>query len=183
MDIYGSRASLLSSYQEIIEQVNKSKKQKATGQVSLFGELHDNREEEKDIINIEDFSKDEKLAFEKEFLGIYLTSHPQMANLLKVKSETSHTIDLLEEEIEGQAVKVGGIIETTRKIFTKKTGAEMAFISIGDEKGLTVECVIFPKIYDRYRSLINKDSLVVIEGKIDTKNDRPVIIAEKLSTI
>jgi len=183
MDLYGNRAFLLSSYHEIIDQVNKAKKQKISGQVSLFGDSHDEVINEAITENVDDFSKEEKLAFEKEFLGIYLTSHPQMNNLLKIKSETSHTIDLLEEETEGQSVKVGGIVETTRKIFTKKTGAEMAFITIGDEKGLTIECIIFPKIYDRYKNLISKDSLVIIEGKIDTKNDRPVIIAEKLSTI
>jgi len=59
----------------------------------------------------------------------------------------------------------------------------MAFITIADEKGSMVECVIFPKVYERFKSLILKDSLIIVEGHIDTKNDRPVIIAEKLSTI
>ena len=58
-----------------------------------------------------------------------------------------------------QVVKIGGIIETMRKIYTKKTGAEMAFITIGDEKGITIECVIFPKIYERCRQFINKRCL------------------------
>ena len=87
----------------------------------------------------------------------------------------------MEEEQEGQSVTVGGIVETMRKIFTKKTGAEMAFITIGNEKGITIECVIFPKVYERHKSMINKDSLLILEGRIDTKNDRPVIIAEKVS--
>ena len=59
----------------------------------------------------------------------------------------------------------------------------MAFITIGDEKGLTIECVIFPKVYERHRNLMHKDSLIIIEGHLDTKNERPVIIAEKISTI
>lgn len=181
MDSFGNRASLLSSYQDIVDNINTKKKQTSKGQVSLFGE------EEKEEIkvtgkSIEDFSSHEKLAFEKEFLGFYLTSHPQMDNLLAIKTVISHELDLLEEEAEGQFVTVGGIIETMRKIFTKKTGAEMAFITIGNEKGIIVECVIFPKIYERHKSLINKDSLVILEGRIDTKNDRPVIIAEKVST-
>ncbi len=182
MDIFGNRAQLLSNYSDIIENVNRIKKNKMEGQSSLFGE-----ESEEESIpkpqTVGDFSPNEKLAFEKEFLGFYLTSHPQMANLIAVKSLTSHDISQLEEVVEGKFVTVGGIIETTRKIFTKKTGAEMAFINIADEKGVTIEIVVFPKVYDRHKSLISTDSLIIVEGKLDTKNDRPVILAEKISTM
>ncbi|MEK9207388.1 MAG: hypothetical protein AAB922_02835, partial [Patescibacteria group bacterium] len=56
-------------------------------------------------------------------------------------------------------------------------------ITIGDEKGIVVECIVFPKIYEQYKYLIMKDSLIILEGKVDTKNDRPIIIAEKISTL
>lgn len=184
MDTFGiNRAHLLSNYQDIIEAINKKKKAVNSGQTSLFGESADTPNVKSKSENIEDFSKDEKLAFEKEYLGFYLTSHPQLENLMSLKSKTTHSIDVLEEETEGQTVRIGGIIETTRKIFTKKTGSEMAFVTIGDERGITIECVIFPKIYDRYKAFISKDSLVLMEGRVDTKNERPVIIAEKISTI
>ena len=125
----------------------------------------------------------EVAAFEKEFLGIYLTSHPQMDNLVALKTVITHELDILADEAEGQRVVVGGIIENYRKIFTKKTGSEMAFITIGDEKGLMVESIVFPKIYEKYKSLLLKDQVVVIEGRIDTKNERPIVIAEKISPI
>lgn len=182
MDTFGNRASLLSSYADIVDSINKKKKQTSQGQESLFGETEE-REVKASVKQIDDFSSHEKLAFEKEFLGFYLTSHPQMSNLIALKSIVSHGLELLEEEKEGERVTVGGIVETMRKIFTKKTGAEMAFITIGDEKGITIECVIFPKVYERHKSLINKDSLVILEGRVDTKNDRPVIIAESISTM
>ncbi|EKD87016.1 MAG: DNA polymerase III subunit alpha, partial [uncultured bacterium] len=182
MDTFGNRASLLSSYADIVDNVNKKKKQTSQGQESLFGETEE-REVKVSVKQIDDFSSHEKLAFEKEFLGFYLTSHPQMSNLIALKSIVSHGLEFLEEEKEGERVTVGGIVETMRKIFTKKTGAEMAFITIGDEKGITIECVIFPKVYERHKSLINKDSLVILEGRLDTKNDRPVIIAESISTM
>ena len=182
-DTFGNRAFLLSSYQEIVENINRTKKQKIGGQVSLFGETEPAPEVKSSKSSIDDFSPSEKLAFEKEFLGFYLTSHPQMANLLALKSIVSHELQVLEEETEGQQVTIGGIVEVMRKIFTKKTGAEMAFVTIGDEKGLTIECIIFPKIYERYKSLIMKDSLIILEGRIDTKNERPIVIAEKISTL
>ncbi|MEK9176415.1 MAG: DNA polymerase III subunit alpha [Patescibacteria group bacterium] len=182
MDIFGNRAHLLSTYPDIVDGINKKKKQTSQGQESLFGDdVSDNGKISRPAID--DFTSHEKLAFEKEFLGFYLTSHPQMQNLMAIKSIISHDLEFLEEEKEGQVVKIGGIIETARKIFTKKTGAEMAFITIGDEKGIVVECIVFPKIYEQYKYLIMKDSLIILEGKVDTKNDRPIIIAEKISTL
>jgi DNA polymerase-3 subunit alpha len=183
MDIFGNRAHLLSIYANIVENIHKSKKSTLEGQTSLFGEAEPEKEIQKMTSSVEDFSSHEKLAFEKEFLGFYLTSHPQMNNLLALRSIVSHDIAVLEEEKEGKFVTVGGIIETMRKIFTKKTGAEMAFITIADEKGVTIEIVVFPKIYERSKSLLATDGLVIVEGKIDTKNDRPVILAEKISTL
>ena len=77
-------------------------------------------------------------------------------------------------------VKLGGIIENAKKIFTKKTGAEMAFLSLGDEKGITIECVVFPKIYEQYKNLLIADSVILIEGRLDQKNDKPVIITDRI---
>jgi len=127
--------------------------------------------------------RSEKLAFEKEFLGLYLTSHPQLNNLIHIKSVISHEIELLSEEKEGTRVRIGGIIESSRKIFTKKNNSEMAFLLLGNEKGLSVECVVFPRIFEQHKNLLIRDSVIIIEGYLDTKNDRPSIIAEKISSI
>ena len=80
-------------------------------------------------------------------------------------------------------LKCGGIIETTKKIYTKKTGAEMAFVTIADEKGISIECIVFPKIFEIYKNLLVIDALIIIEGKLDMKNDRPIILVEKVFTL
>lgn len=184
LDSFGNRASLLASYPEIMEKAHKKIKQEKEGQTSLFGDTDDIETETKVFNNnIDDFSENEKLAFEKEFLGLYLTSHPQHENLIHVKSMISHELELLLEEKEGTRIKIGGIIESLRKIFTKKNNSEMAFIVIANERGLSTECVIFPKVFEQYKSLLIQDSVIIIEGHLDTKNDRPSIIAEKISSV
>jgi len=184
MDTFGNRASLLMVYPEITEKAHKKMKQEKEGQASLFGEIDEIKIGTSTFESkVEDFSPDEKLAFEKEFLGLYLTSHPQLDNLIHIKSIISHELDMLAEEEEDTRVKTGGIIESLRKTFTKRNNNEMAFIAISNEKGLTVECVIFPKIFDQYKNLLIKDSVVIIEGRLDMKNDRPTIIAEKISRV
>jgi DNA polymerase-3 subunit alpha len=56
----------------------------------------------------------------------------------------------------------------------------MAFISIANENGITLECVIFPTVFDTYKSMLIKDSLILVHGKIDSKNEKPVIIVDKI---
>ena len=184
MDIFGNRASLLMAYPQIVEKAHRKRKQREEGQTSLFEDTIPLNPEVSAAVNIvEDFSPSEKLAFEKEFLGLYLTSHPQLNNLIHIKSVISHEIELLSEEKEGTRVRIGGIIESSRKIFTKKNNSEMAFLLLGNEKGLSVECVVFPRIFEQHKNLLIRDSVIIIEGYLDTKNDRPSIIAEKISSI
>ncbi|OGH38282.1 MAG: DNA polymerase III subunit alpha [Candidatus Levybacteria bacterium RIFCSPLOWO2_01_FULL_38_21] len=181
LDSFGKRASLLMKYSEILEFLHKKKQQKKEGQVSLF----DDKENFPDPLeaDVEDFTLKEKLSFEKEFLGLYLTSHPMMDELISLKDKVTHDISLIMEETEGSRVKIGGIVENIRRIFTRKTGSEMAFLTIGDEKGITVECVIFPKFFEQYKSYLLRDTVIIIEGRVDTKNEKPIIIAEKVAKV
>ena len=80
---------------------------------------------------------------------------------MKVKSRITHELELLEEEKEQTVVTVGGIIEAVRRIFTKKSGKEMAFVTIANENGITLECVVFPKIFDIYKSLLVKENVIL----------------------
>ncbi|MCL5439051.1 MAG: DNA polymerase III subunit alpha [Patescibacteria group bacterium] len=181
MDQFGQRAKLLISLPGITSDAQRVKKQKLEGQGSLFDDDSPSSSPKKQAVNqINDFSENEKLAFEKEFLGIYLTSHPQIENLSLIKQFVTHDLEFISEEKEGTKVKVGGIIETSKRIFTKKSGSEMAFITIGDEKGLAIECVVFPKIFEEFKDLLIRDTVVVVNGRIDTKNEKPVIIVERI---
>jgi DNA polymerase III subunit alpha len=182
MDKFGNRAAILISIPEVVMKANQLKKQATEGQASLFGDepmpVDDIR---LDILDIDDFTEQEKLSFEKEFLGFYLTSHPHSDTLTHIKSIITHEIELLESESEGAIVKVGGIVETSKKIFTKKSNAEMAFLTIGDEKGITIEVVVFPKVFEMYKDLLRTDSVILIEGKLDMKNDKPTILAQRIT--
>jgi DNA polymerase III subunit alpha len=182
MDLFGNRAKVLMDYPNIVDKSNLKKKQTSSGQTSLFGD-ETNDPSVKVTGNIEDFNQNEKLAFEKEFLGFYLTAHPQLENLIRLKEQITHEIEALEEEKSLYNIRVGGLIETIRKIFTKKTGSEMAFVTIANEKGASVECVIFPKVFEQFKNLLVKENVVLITGKIDSKNDKPVIIAEKIQPL
>lgn len=182
MDEFGNRASLLSSMQKVVDQVNKEEKDKTKHQTGLF-DMFANQEENKNkrnffVDDIEDFSKQEKLTFEKELLGFFLTGHPMVESLEKLSPLISHTISELKEEKNVLKIKTGGLVAQVKKIITKNGGNEMAFITIEDHLGYTIECVIFPKIFEQVRNLLLRDSIILIEGKLDFKDERPVIIAD-----
>ncbi len=182
MDSFGKRAALLISLTEHTSKAQQVKKQATDGQTSLFDSDSENSDAKPDttLSDIDDFTPDEKLSFEKEFLGFYLSSHPHLDLLSNLNLVVTHSIDALDEEKEDTKIKVAGIIENSKRIFTKKSGAEMAFITLGDEKGINVEVVIFPKVFENYKHLLFNDNVVVIDGKLDSKDDRPVIIADTI---
>jgi len=182
MDLFGKRAQLLINYPEIIDSSSRKKKQNSQGQTSLFGDDEPVNQHKVMKTDFEDFTPNEKLAFEKEFLGLYLTAHPQMDNLLRLKSAVTHELEILQDEKEQTGVIVGGIVDSVKRIFTKKSGKEMAFVTIANENGVTLECVVFPKIFDFYKGLLVKENVILITGKIDTKNDKPVIIVDKIQS-
>lgn len=183
MDKFGPRALLLLNLPEIVAKANQQKKQSLEGQVSLFADAFEADElYESHHNDIEDFTTEEKLGFEKEFLGFYLSAHPQADLLEEIKQTVSHEIEALESEKEGTIITIGGILESARKIFTKKSNAEMAFIQIADEKGVSIEGVVFPRVFEQYKSQLLTDTVIIIEGKLDLKDERPIIIANKITT-
>jgi len=184
MDKFGNRASLLIALPEIVSKINQIKKQNAEGQGSLFGD-ETNETRETDInfstADIEDFTHEEKLGFEKEFLGLYLTSHPHLDTLSIIKQRITHELEGLEEEQEGTRITIGGIVENAKRIFTKKSNSEMAFVALGNERGAIVECVVFPKVFTQYKDLLIKDTVVLIDGRLDSRDDKQTIIVDRIS--
>ncbi len=179
-DKFGNRASLLSSVSSIVASITKKAVKKTSPQASLFGDLPETVGIKMDveIFDIEDFTKSEKLMFERELLGFFLTDHPLNQKLNSLFAFTTHKIPELAEVKNGNKVKIGGLVASIKKIFTKRSNEEMAFVAIEDNLGATIECVVFPKIFERTKSYLVKDAIVVIEGKLDFKEDLPVIIVD-----
>lgn len=182
LDAFGNRATLLINIPEIAQKASQEKKQALEGQESLFGEESVTESSTMTLSEVDDFSPEEKLGFEKELLGFYLTSHPHLETLEYIRGIVSHEIELLEGEKEGTIVKIGGIVEAAKKIFTKKSNAEMAFIQITNEKGVGIECVVFPRVFEQYKSLLIQDTVILIQGKLNMKEDRPVILVERIDS-
>ena len=164
---------------EMLEQKNKEKKSVMEGQMSLFDFAAEDDKENFQITfpKVEEFQKEELLAFEKETLGIYISGHPLEAyEQVWRENITSVTTDfIVDEETEEAKVQdnsrviIGGMI-TGKVVKTTKTGQMMAFITVEDLVG-SVEVLVFPKDYERNRDLLVEEQKLFVKGRVSVGED------------
>ncbi|MFA9397515.1 MAG: DNA polymerase III subunit alpha [Clostridiaceae bacterium] len=195
------RSKMLGVYDKIIDGVSREKKRTIKGQVSLFNSLQDDTE---GIVvkypNIEEFDKKHILAMEKEMTGLYISGHPLEEYEKELRNKTSNKIsditndvalegeDSIDNDIEKSVqdsikdedkVILGGIISKVTKKITR-TNKMMAFILLEDMYG-TIEVIIFPKTYERFKDLLVEDGLVLINGRVSIKEEeQPKILCQSI---
>ncbi len=183
MDNLGSRSGQLMILEQVLEEAHKNAKAKLTGQASLFGEDEDGFNSQVVTIavpNVDEMPLDQMLIFERDLLGFYLHEPPYMDKLRNIKSFVSNGIYELSDEHVGKTVTLGGVLTEAKQIVTKKTSAEMAFIKLSDGIG-EIEGVVFPKLYEKHKVILQKDQVVIMEGKIDKREDKLSFVAESIT--
>ncbi|MBQ3505679.1 MAG: DNA polymerase III subunit alpha, partial [Clostridia bacterium] len=192
-DSFGyARAQVAAVYEEALSRVNAMDKQKAGAQISLFGSILEEQALEISYPNIPEYETMEKLSKEKSVLGVYVSGHPFEKFLPYFKDRTfncSMLNNFVEDEeagvktytdiADGMQVSMGGMISAYKKLKTR-TGAFMAFVTVEDMYG-SVECVCFPKTYERMRDFLEADRVVSLTGKISIDDEKlPAIIVDKI---
>ncbi len=174
---------------EMLDQKNKEKKSVMEGQMSLFDFAAEDDKKNFQITfpNVEEFKKEELLAFEKETLGIYVSGHPmQEYEQVWKQNITAAAIDfMVDEETEKARVEdnsrviIGGMI-TGKLVKTTRTGQMMAFITLEDLTG-SVEVIVFPKDFEKNREFLEEEQKIFVQGRVSVGDD-PVgkLVCEKL---
>ena len=191
-DCFGyTRSQVAAVYEDVLARVNGMEKQKSGMQISLFGDFIEEQAIEVNYPNIPEYEMMEKLSKEKSVLGVYVSGHPFEkflpyfkdrtfnCSMLNEYSEEEEGIKQYTEIQDGQQITMGGMIGAYKKLKTR-SGSFMAFVTVEDLFG-SIECVCFPKIYDRIRSFLETDRVVSLSGKISIEQDKaPVIIVDKM---
>ena len=177
----GTRKQKMMIYTSVVDGVNQEKKNTMTGQMSLFDFAAPEEKKELDVAmpDVGEYDKETILAFEKEVLGVYISGHPleEYITLLE-RNITRTTADFIPadgEEMpkvkdEERAV-IGGMI-TGKTVKTTRTNNLMAFITVEDLYG-TVEVIVFPKDYEKYRLTLEEDRKVFVKGRVTVEEDKP----------
>ena len=188
-----TRSQVAAVYEEVLARVNAMDKQKAGDQISLFGSILEEQSIEVKFPDIPEYETMEKLSKEKSVLGVYVSGHPFEKFLPYFKDRTfncSMLNNYTEEEeggaktyvdiSDGMQVTMGGMISAYKKLKTR-TGSFMAFVTVEDLYG-SIECVCFPKVYDKIRNFLENDRVVSVAGKISIDEEKaPVIIVDRMT--
>ena len=191
-DINSNRAQLMAVCDDAVQRAQKKAKQGSKAQISLF-QLEDFGDEvlvSPELPKVADFSKDTKLALEKEMLGVYLSGHPldEYAALIR-DNTTAGTAELTggNEEFttggedadsmvintsrfkDGDLVILAGMISGVRTMITRKS-QEMARLTIEDFDGV-IDAIVFPKVFERKRNLVKNDMIVGVSGRVSFKDE------------
>ena len=184
-DFPGYRTQKLAMYESILDGEATRRKTMITGQLSLFGDegLEAPRPE---LPKIPEMSPKLLLQYEKEMTGVYITGHP-LDEYRERLEKMPCSVQVLQEYAEDEEwekfdrmnVTLGGMIIETR-MNTTKANKLMCFITLEDLYG-TVECLVFPRIYDRLARMIQNDTVVVIRGTLSLREDEePKLLVEDI---
>ena len=171
-----TRKGMFDAIEDLLSWGQKAQKETAGGQENLFGD------DPTQVCNIrigeKEWDTKEKLDFEKEALGLYLSGHPleEYRGLLR-KHATCNTGDL-EKMADGSEAILGGMMQSVRKITTAK-GDIMAFVNLEDFKGI-IDCTIFPRTYEKVREMLEVGKMLVIKGKVQYRNEKVNLLVQEL---
>lgn len=193
-DCFGrARAQLMQAYMGIYDRAIAINKEKASNQISLFGDIIKEEAIIYEYPEVREFSSKDKLSREKAVLGVYVTGHPlnDYISIFEKFSFNTSVLSYYEEDedgnktyteiTEGDYVTIGGIINGIEKLATKK-GDIMAFVTIEDIYG-QIECVFFPKNYERAKEDLTDENIVKISGKLQVKDNKVQILADRVEKI
>lgn len=164
-----NRKTLLENLEMITAHGTKKQKEKSSGQANLFefGTDVAISLDSLDVKEFQDFEEKEKLSYEAELIGIYVSGHPlnrYKAIMKQVASVQTHQIEQLEGQDKRETVLTG--ILTDHKVLLTKKGEKMCFAKVQDLTG-KIESVIFPKVYEEYHELISSSEPLALLGYIN----------------
>ena len=171
-DTMADRSDLLFNLDAILGFASKLQKEALSGQTDLFSGLSD------EIASViasslelkpapSRHSEKERLTWERELLGLYLSAHPLDPYSVYLEEKTIPLTNI-SPETDGKTITIGGIVSSIRAI-TTKSGSKMAFVRIEDKTD-EIEVVIFPKMYQEIGDKLLQDIVVRVSGKVNARS-------------
>ena len=191
-NVYRSR--LIAVYEDALDRAQAIVKESESPQISIFTMLNKPEQLEIKYPNLNEYDSGTKLSYERSVIGVYVSGHPLANYENELKRFTFSTNRLLSKETlesgetvytdvsDGDYVEMGGIVTSFKKIATK-SGQFMCSIQIEDLYGV-IECVMFPKVYEKYKNELENDSIVKITGRLQIREGRePSVMINEYSPL
>lgn len=180
--LHSNRAEMLTAIEPLMNMLDSNKNRNIEGQLGFF----DSSKDEIFIMpKVTDMTDEEKLSYEKEITGMYISGHPLARYswiMSRIKMDSSvDVLDETDDTSDAKKVRLLGMITSVRPK-TTKSGATMAYIVLEDVTS-SIEAVVFPNTYAASSNAVRKGQIVILEGKVSFREDREnQVIAEKIIT-
>ncbi|USN53167.1 MAG: DNA polymerase III subunit alpha [Candidatus Nomurabacteria bacterium] len=180
LDCVGGRSALLHNLETILSFAKQVGQEKDQRQTNLFGMLPNTHARKLTLMEAEPLDKMQRLSWERELLGLYLSDHP-LSQYREALAKISTPILGLDQAPRSRMISIAGIVTQVQRITTRK-GDAMLFVRIEDMSG-SVEVLVFPKLYlDTSHEWI-EESLVLVKGKVSDKDGIPKILADSVKAL
>jgi DNA polymerase-3 subunit alpha len=181
LDSMGERGQMLFNIELLLKFARDTREDATRNQASLFGDMVDAPKATLRMDSVTPATEDQKLAWEKELLGLYVTGHPlekwrDQLDKAKIKIK-----DIKEKVTPGLETAVAGIIEAVKELYTKKQ-EKMAIITIADFTG-TIECVLFPASFKENAEFVKVDSCIALKGRVNDRNGEKSIVINQMKKL
>ena len=178
MDEFADRGRLMAGIDRILASSVNSHEAQEIGQLMLFGgaDLGGSEELLSGLPPGTRVSAKEALGWEKELIGVYVSSHPLQQMTVDLVGVVTHSSADITEELNKLGVVLAGMVMEVRTITTKK-GDTMAFVRLEDLQG-QVEVTVFPRLWEQTKTLWVADKIVIVNGKVDVRNGRAGVLAD-----
>ncbi len=182
LDDLGERAALLEGLGGALGMAQTEQRARQAGQLSLldqFADAADSAAAGMSFVLPETAPAERKqrLGWEKELLGLYVSEHPLASIAQSLDAAVSHPLGDLSEELAGQTVRIAGAVAAVRQIPTRK-GDIMAAVQVEDLAS-TIEVVVFPRTFSDTRDLWQEDNMVLVSGRVDVRAEQVQVICER----
>ncbi len=177
LDELGERNLLLQNMDKILEYARDVQRQKAMGQPSLFAAVDQMPKSSLRLDPAPPAAKKDRLAWEKELLGLYISEHPLEDYRAKLGAKTV-PVATLADQPKNSSVSVGGIVAGINRIITK-SGSPMLFVQLEDFTGKT-EVLVFPRLLEQNSGIWQPEKILMVKGRISRDRDEPKILADEV---
>ncbi len=171
--LHPNRNQLLLGVEAAIAYADRVARDKATGQESLFGggdETGSLVKHYPPLPEAKELSRTERLAMEKEVLGIYVSDHPLRSIDHQIRRRATASIGILSEYKDNEQVTIGGIITALRTLMTKKSNEKMAIMTLEDMSG-AISVTVFPRVLAACTNAVKKDLIVLVKGRVTFRDN------------
>ncbi|HET6951806.1 MAG TPA: DNA polymerase III subunit alpha [Acidimicrobiales bacterium] len=183
-DVGHPRKGLLTVFEQILDHTLARRRERDMGIMTLFGGDGDGApgdDFERTAIPEIEFDKRDRLAFEKEMLGLYVSDHPLLGAEAALARRSDATIDDLADLDDGTLKTVGGVITGLQRKWTRK-GDLMAVFTLEDLRS-AVEVMVFPRTMTEHGHKLADDAVVVVRARVDKRDDTPKLIAQDIEVV